>query len=164
MPFFCPRCLSHALHPKPIAAEAPESLKEAYGKNFDVGVAMPSAKLSEAERNLLATHFTAITPENAMKADTIHPKDGKYVFQEADALVDLARQNNLKVERSHPGLAFPVSRLVLYECRESGEARSRAQTNARAHRHRRQANYPLLSMRDLKPKLALESVLSEASR
>ena len=81
----------------PIAAEAPESLKEAYGKKFDVGVAMPSAKLSEAERNLFATHFTAITPENAMKADTIYPKDGKYVFQEADALVDLARQNNLKV-------------------------------------------------------------------
>jgi hypothetical protein len=43
-------------------AAAPASLKEAYGDMFDVGVAIPSAMLSEAERLTLCTNFTAVTP------------------------------------------------------------------------------------------------------
>ena len=82
---------------KPIAAEVPASLKEAYGKLFDVGVAIPSAQLSDAERVTLRTDFTAITPENSMKADTIHPEEGRYDFGKADAVVKLAQRNNLKV-------------------------------------------------------------------
>jgi hypothetical protein len=78
-------------------AAAPASLKEAYGDMFDVGVAIPSAMLSEAERLTLCTNFTAITPENSMKADSIHPEEGRYDFAEADEVTKLAERNKLKV-------------------------------------------------------------------
>ena len=78
-------------------AAAPASLKEAYGDMFDVGVAIPSAMLSEAERLTLCTNFTAVTPENGMKADAIHPEEGRYDFAEADEVTKLAERNKLKV-------------------------------------------------------------------
>ena len=81
----------------PAATGAPASLKEAYGERFDVGAAVPSGKLSGPERALLASNFTAMTPENSMKADAIHPEEDRYDFRAADEAVKLAQRNKLKV-------------------------------------------------------------------
>jgi endo-1,4-beta-xylanase len=82
---------------EPVAAGGSTTLREAYGNLFDVGVAIPSARLSDAERAKVCTNFTGITPENSMKADTVHPEEGRYDFRDADEVVKLAQRNNLKV-------------------------------------------------------------------
>ena len=82
---------------RPTAAGAPASLKEAYGERFDVGVAVPSGRLSDAEQGILVANFTAVTPENSMKADAIHPEEDRYDFREADEAVKLAQGSKLKV-------------------------------------------------------------------
>lgn len=46
---------------------------------------------------LLADNFTTITPENAMKAQFLAPRQGSYEFGEADALIALARRNGQQV-------------------------------------------------------------------
>ena len=82
---------------RPTAAGAPASLKEAYGERFDVGVAVPSGRLSDAEQGILVANVTAVTPENSMKADAIHPEEDRYDFREADEAVKLAQGSKLKV-------------------------------------------------------------------
>jgi endo-1,4-beta-xylanase len=82
---------------RPIGAEVPANLVDAYGNLFDIGVAIPSATLSDAEQVALGANFTAITPENSMKAAAIHPEEGRYDFRDADEMVKLAQRKNLKV-------------------------------------------------------------------
>jgi endo-1,4-beta-xylanase len=50
---------------------------------------------------LLTQEFSAVVPENAMKFEVIHPEPDRYDFSQADAIVDFAMQNGLKV-RGHP--------------------------------------------------------------
>ena len=62
---------------RPIVAEVPANLVDAYGNLFDIGVAIPSATLSDAEQVALGANFTAITPENTMKA--AHSSGGRQI-------------------------------------------------------------------------------------
>jgi endo-1,4-beta-xylanase len=41
--------------------------------------------------------FGALTPENAMKPQALSPRQGEYVFEEADALLDLAESTGIAV-------------------------------------------------------------------
>ncbi len=81
---------------RPIVAEVPANLIDAYGNLFDIGVAIPSATLSDAEQVALGANFTAITPENSMKAAAIHPEEGRYDFRGADEIVKLAQRRTLR--------------------------------------------------------------------
>lgn len=73
------------------------SLKAAFGKRFAIGAAIPGADLKDAEKALLFKHFTAVTPENCMKPQPLHPAEGSFNFAPADALVDMARAKGLTV-------------------------------------------------------------------
>lgn len=46
---------------------------------------------------LVTQHFNAVTPENAMKAEVVHPEWDKYDFTLADQLVDYARRRKMEV-------------------------------------------------------------------
>lgn len=48
----------------------------------------------------LAREFNILTPENAMKFETIHPDKGRYDFHKADVIIDFAEANDMQV-RGH---------------------------------------------------------------
>jgi endo-1,4-beta-xylanase len=73
------------------------TLKEVWADRFAIGAAIPGPELSVAEVVLLKRHFNAITPENCMKPQPIHPEEGRYAFDKADALVAFASANGLMV-------------------------------------------------------------------
>src|SRR3712207_7406660 len=49
---------------------------------------------------LFRSQFNSLTPENAMKMGPIHPEENRYFWQDADAIVDFAQSNGMKV-RGH---------------------------------------------------------------
>lgn len=73
------------------------SLKDAFGKRFAMGAAIPGADLKDAEKALLFRHFTTVTPENCMKPQPLHPAEDRFNYAPADALVAMARANGLTV-------------------------------------------------------------------
>lgn len=88
--------------PRPSLASAQQknqegSLARAFADCFAIGAAIPGAELNSAERKLLATHFGTVTPENCMKPSRLHPREDSFVFEKADALVAMARTNNLTI-------------------------------------------------------------------
>ncbi|MGF7216936.1 endo-1,4-beta-xylanase [Spirosoma lacussanchae] len=81
--------------------QAPEpTLKEAYKKYFPIGVAVAPRTLTGPEADLIRQQFNSVTPENAMKMGPIHPEENRYFWKDADAIVDFAVQNKIKV-RGH---------------------------------------------------------------
>jgi endo-1,4-beta-xylanase len=84
--------------PLPVSLQESVPLKQAYADWFAIGVAIPEInKLSGSERQLLFNQFGTVTPENGMKPNLLHPEPGRFVFDEADSLVNLAVANGLKI-------------------------------------------------------------------
>lgn len=81
-----------------LAGEA--SLKDVFQKHFLVGVALNnthvSGKDSEA-RVLVTSQFNSLTPENAMKWESLHLSEGKYDFTNADHYVEFGEKHGLAV-------------------------------------------------------------------
>lgn len=80
-----------------LQAATPTSLKEAYGRDFEIGVAIPAQGFGDAEIKLLATQFTNVTSENCLKPAQLHRTEARFDFSQGDALVALAQQHHLKV-------------------------------------------------------------------
>jgi len=81
-----------------LAAPPPQSLKDAYADAFLIGTAMNADMVSgkDARAQALAVrHFNAITPENVMKAEVLHPEPGKWDFSAADAFVAFGQQHDM---------------------------------------------------------------------
>lgn len=76
------------------------SLKKIFANNFLIGTAINKQQIegtdSAADR-LIKQQFNAVTPENVMKAEIIHPGWNTYNFDAADKLVAFAQKNNLKI-------------------------------------------------------------------
>lgn len=76
------------------------SLKETFKNDFLIGTALSAEQIEEKDSGaarLVPHQFNAVTPENIMKAEIIHPQWDKYNFDLADKLVDYAKRNDLKV-------------------------------------------------------------------
>ena len=76
------------------------SLKETFKNDFLIGVAMNTQQIEEKDSSackLIAQQFNAITPENIMKAEVIHPQWDQYNFELADKLVEYAGKHHMKV-------------------------------------------------------------------
>ncbi len=76
------------------------SLKGSYKNDFLMGTALDAAQIEE--KDLVATafikkQFNAITPENIMKAEVIHPGWDKYNFDLADKMIAYGKKYNMKV-------------------------------------------------------------------
>lgn len=71
-------------------------IKDAFKNSFLIGMAgdVP-ARYSAEELQLAAEHFGAVTPENCMKPERIHPGEDRWLFEPADALVQWAEQNEM---------------------------------------------------------------------
>lgn len=81
-------------------SQAPQetSLKEAYSDSFMVGCAVnpmhTSGQLTKANE-LILKHFNAISPENCLKPEAVHPRPGEWTFEEADEYVKFGEDNDM---------------------------------------------------------------------
>ena len=76
------------------------SLKEAFRKDFLIGTAINARQIEGKDivaDKLIKEQFNAVTPENCMKAEEIHPGWDTYNFDLADKLVAFEKTNHLKV-------------------------------------------------------------------
>ncbi|RTQ48989.1 endo-1,4-beta-xylanase [Hymenobacter gummosus] len=79
---------------------ADKGLKDYYKDYFPVGVAVGPQSIKGPEAALIKAQFNSVTPENAMKMGPIHPEENRYFWTDADAIVDFAQANKLRV-RGH---------------------------------------------------------------
>lgn len=73
------------------------SLKKEYKDSFLIGAALNKDQILGNEEDtlkLVAKQFNSYTAENEMKWEAIHPTKDTYHFESADALVELAKQND----------------------------------------------------------------------
>ncbi len=78
--------------PKP----TPSSMKEKYENDFLIGnIYNPDNQYTD--KDILLKHFNIITAENIMKPDYTQPAKGNFTFDNADAMMNFAAQNNLQV-------------------------------------------------------------------
>ncbi len=91
-------CKTHISAERTPTPSAAVSLKDAYSGAFKIGTAVNGFVVSgrdESTARLIAQHFNAITPENAMKAAVVHPKPGVDDFSQADAVVAFGEQHHM---------------------------------------------------------------------
>ena len=89
------------LHTPAILQAQNKTLKDAYHDYFPIGVAVTPRNLTDAgESALILKQFNSLTAENAMKMGPIHPEEGRYNWAGADAIVDFAQKNGMKM-RGH---------------------------------------------------------------
>ena len=72
------------------------SLKDLFEGKLLVGCAVSRSGLLLNDQ-LICKHFNALTAENSMKWESVHPRPGTYRFIEADAIVDYAEKNDMVV-------------------------------------------------------------------
>jgi endo-1,4-beta-xylanase len=76
------------------------TLKDAYKNDFLIGTALNTPQIEERDPKaaaLIPVQFNAVTPENCMKAENIHPQWDQYTFDLSDKLVAYAAKHNIKV-------------------------------------------------------------------
>ena len=80
------------------AAPPSATLKDAYAGAFLVGTAMNEDMMSGRDARaqaLVPLHFNAITAENVMKAEVLHPEPDRWDFDAADAFVEFGERHDL---------------------------------------------------------------------
>lgn len=76
------------------------SLKDAYSKDFLIGAALNAGQIEEKDpisAKLISMQFNAITPENIMKSEIIHPALGRYDFSMADKIIVYGQKHKMAV-------------------------------------------------------------------
>jgi GH35 family endo-1,4-beta-xylanase len=73
-------------------------IKDAYSDSFRIGMAgdLPTW-YSEQELSAASKHFNAITPENCMKPERVHPEENTWRFERPDGLMQWAADNNMSI-------------------------------------------------------------------
>src|SRR5947209_3926787 len=79
----------------PASAQDPgPSLKVKFRDQFPIGVALGGnlpGDYKPEELRLIDAQFAVVTPENCMKMQYLQPQEGRFNFDQADALVAFAR-------------------------------------------------------------------------
>lgn len=81
-------------------SQSPKSLKAVYQEDFLIGTALGVEHILEKNEKanvLIKREFNAITPENIMKSQLIHPSEKSYNFEIADKYVDYGHKNKMYV-------------------------------------------------------------------
>lgn len=90
----------------PLFAEAAQggppaaTLRKAYADDFLIGAALNTAQVDGRNAKageIAAKQFSTLTPENEMKWQSVHPEPERYNFKGADAYVEFARKNDMKL-------------------------------------------------------------------
>jgi endo-1,4-beta-xylanase len=75
-------------------------LADRHHRRVGTALVAPAADTDARELALVASEYSSVTPENAMKWATIHPARDRYDFSGADAIVDFALAHDMTV-RGH---------------------------------------------------------------
>lgn len=76
------------------------TLKEAYADDFYIGASLSLDQISGKEpaaMDMVAKHFSSITPENILKWEEVHPKPGQYNFEAADRYVAFGEKHGMHI-------------------------------------------------------------------
>lgn len=79
-------------------AKAPTTLKDAYNRDFLVGAAMNAAQITGADTRgdaIIEAQFNSISPENALKWESVNPEPGIYDFRLADDYVEFGEKHHM---------------------------------------------------------------------
>jgi len=82
---------------QPVTKDAP-SLKDAFRRDFRVGTALSPRvfdQMDSVDTRIVTTQFDAITPENVLKWEPVHPRPGVYEFGPADKYVAFGEQHGM---------------------------------------------------------------------
>ena len=78
----------------------PASLKDVYKNDFYIGTCL-GGKLTDSysadEIGMIVKQYNAVTPENCMKPEPIHPTEASWNWEEPDALVQFAHNHHMVV-------------------------------------------------------------------
>jgi endo-1,4-beta-xylanase len=91
-------CDSVATKTPSVAKEA--SLKAAFKNDFLIGTALGADQFQEKDpsvTSLITREFNAITPENVMKSEVIHPEENRYDFSQADQYVAFGQKYKMDI-------------------------------------------------------------------
>jgi endo-1,4-beta-xylanase len=76
------------------------ALKDAFKKDFLVGVAINQAQFSGQDARgeaIIKSQFNSITPENVLKWESVHPEPDRYNFEPADRYVEFGEKNGMNI-------------------------------------------------------------------
>ena len=79
-------------------AQTGPTLKAAFKDHFLIGAALNEGQFTgkaPLQTELIARQFNSITPENAMKWESIHPEPEKYDFEAADCFVEFGEKHGM---------------------------------------------------------------------
>lgn len=79
-------------------APASKSLKDAFKGDFVIGAAINAAQITGRDRRgdaIIEQQFDSISPENALKWESLHPLPGKFDFALADQYVAFGRKHHM---------------------------------------------------------------------
>ncbi len=82
------------------SAYSQQTLKTSYQKDFLIGTALGTMHIeerNEVANELIKREFNAITAENIMKSEVIHPEWSRYNFAPADKFVEYGQKNNMYI-------------------------------------------------------------------
>lgn len=78
----------------------PKTLKSTFKNDFLIGTALGTEYILEQNavaNKLITSQFNAITPENIMKSEVIHPGPGQYDFNMSDKFVAFGQKNDMYI-------------------------------------------------------------------
>jgi endo-1,4-beta-xylanase len=77
------------------------SLCESFGSHFPIGVMINRGNVRNVnDSTFIRKHFNSLTCDEAMRPMLLQPRKGRFVWREADEVVDYAQRNNMKVRGS----------------------------------------------------------------
>jgi endo-1,4-beta-xylanase len=96
-PFYLDDFSMKYIQPKPIQTDIP-ALKDKVP--FVMGSALTRPDALGVHGELLARHFSGVTPGNELKWDATEPREGEFAFADGDFLVDFATRHGMTI-RGH---------------------------------------------------------------
>lgn len=87
------------IEPKDIQTDIPP-LKDVLADYFPIGAAIEPGATTTIHNELVKMHFSSLTAENVMKPDSLQKEEGIFSFEEADTIVNFAKENDILV-RGH---------------------------------------------------------------
>lgn len=91
-------CGQSAKQPEQQAENQEKILKEVYADAFRIGTSVSRFEIggrSSKSQEILLKHFNAVSPENDMKPEVIHPNPNTWNFSGADAYIEFGKKNNM---------------------------------------------------------------------
>ncbi|GAA0292930.1 endo-1,4-beta-xylanase [Gracilibacillus halotolerans] len=73
------------------------ALKDAYADHFHIGASIAPYQLMGPHSDLLKKHYNMIVAENIMKPEGIQPVEGEFKFDQADAMIEFAKEHDMDV-------------------------------------------------------------------